>query len=118
MLRSDTVGLLEALDETSFLLMGTGLLVTLLLIQILWSYRRNTRSGSGSNSSRSGSVSRTAEGETDYEEDETSDEMMLCPECGKPTEAKYRYCRHCVEDTGRSHVGSGGDGESSRSGMF
>lgn len=118
MLRSNAVGMLEALDETSFLLMGTGLLVTLLLLQILWSYRRKSRSGSGSNSGRSGSVSRTAEGETDYEESETGEGMMLCPECGEPTEAEYRYCRHCVEDTGKSYVGSGGDGESSRSGMF
>lgn len=109
---------MEALDETSFLLMGTGLLVTLLLLQILWSYRRNTRSGSGSGSDRSGSGSRTAEGDTDHEEAETTEGMMPCPECGEPTEAKYRYCRHCVEDTGRSYVGSGGDGESSRSGMF
>jgi len=44
--------------------------------------------------------------------------MVICPECSQPTEAEYRYCRHCAEDTGKSYVGSGGDDGSSRSGML
>jgi len=90
MLRSEAVALAQSvsLDEASLLLMGTGLLVSLLVLQMLWSYRKRSRSGSDAGSAP------------------------------KPTEAEYRYCRHCVEDTGRSYAGSGGDGESSRSGMF
>ena len=101
---------MEALDEPSFLVMGTGLLVFLLVLQILWSYRKRASSGSGSGSGSPVADTESAPG--------AKVGMMLCPECEEPTEAEYRYCRHCVEDTGRSYVGSGGDGESSRSGML
>lgn len=121
MLRSEAVALAQSvsLDEASLLLMGTGLLVSLLVLQMLWSYRKRSRSGSDA-----GSAPKTSGVEGDHESHDdhggagVDGEVMLCPECGKPTEAEYRYCRHCVEDTGRSYAGSGGDGESSRSGMF
>lgn len=108
---SDAPGLGEAFDDTSFLLIGTGLLVSLLVLQVFWFYRR-------SKGSSAEPAPPAAEAPTAPKGDAPDKDMMLCPECGNPTEAEYRYCRHCVEDTGRSYAGSRGDGESSRSGML
>ncbi|MDZ7687382.1 MAG: hypothetical protein U5J64_01445 [Halobacteriales archaeon] len=97
---------METFDGTSFLLIGTGLLVSLLVIQIIWTYQNTTGSGSASASGAMDSTPASGDG------------MVPCPECSKPTEAEYRYCRHCAEDTGRSYLGSSGAGDSNRSGML
>lgn len=101
-------GFAGVLDETPFLLIGVFLLAALLFVQILWAYRNATRSVAGP-------------APTNLEPNsspELDDGMMICPECGRATEVEYRLCRHCVEDTGRSYVGSGGDGGSRSSGML
>jgi hypothetical protein len=101
-------GLSGALGETPFLLMGVALLAVLVVAQIVWAYRNRTGTGAGS-----------APAKTEIETDSDSDgEMMICPECGEPTEVEYRLCRHCAEDTGRSYVGLGGDDGSESSGML
>jgi hypothetical protein len=100
-------GFAGVLDETPFLLIGVVLLATLLVVQVLWAYRNATGSGAGP----------VATPEADSAS-ELDDGMMVCPECGRPTEVEYRLCRHCVEDTGRSYAGSGGDGGSRSSGML
>ena len=102
--------LMESFDGTSVLMIGTGLLVSLLVIQILWAYRNRTGSGSVPASGVEG-----VEVEAGSVDGAT---MVLCPECSEPTEAEYRYCRNCAEDTGKSYIGSPGDGDSNRSGIL
>jgi len=132
----------EGFDETSFLLAGVALLLVLLAAQILWAQYNRKR---GARSRDSGPVHRGEEteggpemgegmeakrvpagdgeegrgfGDVDSEEYEFEGEAVRCPECARPTEAEYRFCRHCASDTGKSYVGGGNDDGSSRSGMF
>jgi hypothetical protein len=95
----------DAFGETPFLMIGIVLLAALLVVQILWAYRRRKNSGND-------------RVPLEPELSSTEDRMMTCPECGEETEVEYRLCRHCVEDTGRSYIGSGGDGGSRSSGML
>ena len=99
----------EGLDTTSLLLAGSLFLFSILLVQMIWVYRRR---------SSSPILSSETDGNEAVEAEGTEDDMVLCPECSQPTEAEYRYCRHCASDTGRSYVGSRGDDGSNRSGML
>jgi len=96
----------EGFDTNSFLLAGSLFLVSLFLVQILWVYRN-----------RSSGTREVRAADTDTEDAEDT-RMVVCPECSQPTEAEYRYCRHCASDTGRSYVGSRGEGGSKGSGML
>jgi hypothetical protein len=93
----------EGFDTDSLLMAGSLLLVSLLLIQIILLYRRRSSTGT--------SAGRPAE-------TGDADGMVVCPECSEPTEAEYRYCRHCASDTGRSYIGASGDDGSKGSGML
>lgn len=95
----------EGFDTQSVLLAGSLFLFSVLLVQIIWLYRKRSTSTSGAIRSS----------ETSADED---GDMVICPECSEPTEAEYRYCRHCASDTGKSYVGSRGDDESKGSGML
>jgi hypothetical protein len=99
----------EGFDTNSFLLAGSLFLVSLFLVQILWVYRN-----------RSSGTREVRAADTDTEGADAADDtrMVVCPECSQPTEAEYRYCRHCASDTGRSYVGSRGEGGSKGSGML
>jgi rubredoxin len=94
----------EVFDTQSLLVAGSLFLFSVLLVQIIWVYRR--RSGSQSRVLRPAAT------------DDADDDMVICPECSEPTEAEYRYCRHCAGDTGKSYVGSRGDDGSKGSGML
>jgi hypothetical protein len=100
----------EGIDETSLVLGGVLFLVSLLMIQAIWAYRNGAFFGRG-NSAPPPEV-------PDEDEADAGEEMVVCPECSEPTEAEYRYCRHCASDTGKSYIGSKGDDGSSSSGML
>jgi len=129
----------EGFDGASFLFVGVALLLTILAAQILWSqYKKssprsrepleesdsNRRPESGADSSSTLEETEHDESQRgeprpgDSEECEFDGEAIRCPQCSKPTEAEYRFCRHCAGDTGKSYVGERGDDGSSKSGMF
>ncbi len=122
----NAVAFVGAFDETSFLLVGTGMLVALLVIQILWAYRASSGSPTAdekrTQAESEGAETATGEGagstDTTISTNTADTEMVTCPECSKPTEAEYRFCRNCAEDTGKSYVGSRGDDGSNRSGFL
>jgi hypothetical protein len=97
----------EGIDTSSLLLAGTLFFLAVFALQILWIYRRGSSSGSASGAEAA-----------ETEAEASGEPMVVCPECSEPTEAEYRYCRNCASDTGRSYVGSRGDGDSNRSGML
>ncbi len=108
MVRTDAVAqpsylVISAFDESSYLVFGFALLFGLMAFHLAWMVsQRGGREGRANQEP----VSADEEG------------MLVCPECQKPTEADYRYCRHCVSDVGGRFVDFG-DGEGGeRSGMF
>lgn len=119
---TSVVAFVDSFGETSFLVVGSFLLLSLLLVQVVWAYRNGAseaqeRGDTVPDDTPESGVS-DAETQADVTEETSEDGMIICPECGQPTEAEYRYCRNCAGDTGKSYVGSSGDDGSSRSGML
>lgn len=85
--------------EEPYLLVAVGILLSFLTIQVLW---------------------KVVHSDDDQEtpDQHHADGMIVCPECGEPTETEYRFCRVCAGDTGKGYVDIGEGDDSSRSGMF
>lgn len=123
---TSVVAFVDSFDETSFLVVGSFLLLSLLLVQVVWAYRNGTsQAGAGRRTQKAADDTHDVpteafETDTDVRDEDVadSDDMIICPECERPTEAEYRYCRNCAGDTGKSYVGSSGDDGSNRSGML
>lgn len=89
----------DGFGQVSLVFLALGFLVSFLLIQFVWrSLRRDAAS-----------VDRGDGGK---------DSMIICPECGNPTEMEYRFCRICAGDTGNAYVDMVEPDDSSQSGMF
>lgn len=83
-----------------FLLVAVGLILSFLTVHILWRVVRTD----------------TSAGEAPDEHH--VDGMIVCPNCGEPTETEYRFCRVCAGDTGKGYTGLVESDDSSQSGMF
>lgn len=88
----------SGLGQVSLIFLAVGFLLSFILVQFVWRMVKNN----------GGSVDPEAAG----------DSMIICPECGNPTEMEYRFCRICAGDTGKGYVDMVEPDDSSQSGMF
>lgn len=89
----------NGLGQISLIFLAIGFLLSFVLVQFVWRMVRDS------------------EGSVDPEA-AAGDSMIICPECGNPTEMEYRFCRICAGDTGKGYVDMVEPDDSSQSGMF
>jgi hypothetical protein len=90
----------QEFGDGPYLLVAVGLLLSFLTVHVLWRvFRANGSEG-------------------DVPDQHHRDGMIVCPNCGEPTENEYRFCRVCAGDTGKGVVDMVEGDDSSQSGMF
>lgn len=88
-----------SIGKISLVFLGIGFLLSFILVQFVWRHLRR-------------------DGRDVSPEEAEANSMIICPECGNPTEKEYRFCRNCAGDTGKGYVDMVEPDDSSQSGMF